>query len=97
MIVDQLDCGEKISGEFVVARGDATEMLEFVEEARSRTWGREFHQSSGNLSAHCGALALAPKRPETRRRAVPIALDAVFGRHSISSGARNREFSGLKP
>ena len=68
MIVDQLDCGEKISGEFVVARGDATEMLEFVEEARSRTWGREFHQSSGNLSAHCGALALAPKRPETRRR-----------------------------
>lgn len=29
----QLHCGEKISGEFVIARGDGTEVLELVEEA----------------------------------------------------------------
>ena len=28
-----MDAGEKVSGEFIVARGDGTEMLEFVEEA----------------------------------------------------------------
>jgi len=27
------DCGEEISGEFVIARGDAAEVFEFVEEA----------------------------------------------------------------
>jgi hypothetical protein len=34
---DQLNCGEEISGEFVVACGDAMKMLEFVEEVFAKT------------------------------------------------------------
>jgi hypothetical protein len=30
---DQLNCGEEISGELIVTRGDAPKVLEFVEEA----------------------------------------------------------------
>jgi len=29
---DELDCGEEVSGGFVVARGDSSELFEFVEE-----------------------------------------------------------------
>ena len=33
MIAEQLSSGEEVSGEFVVARGDGTEVLELIEEA----------------------------------------------------------------